>query len=128
MLKEDVAKICHNANKALCEINGDDSQVDWEQATDWQKQSAIAGVEYRIQNPDSTPADQHNAWCNDKYAAGWAYGPVKDADKKEHPCLVHYDELPAFQQSKDYLFRAIVDSMNPFIVTSQPETSAAQQA
>ena len=39
---------------------------------------------------------------------GWKYGPVKDADKKEHPCFLPYHNLPLEQRMKDYLFGAIV--------------------
>jgi hypothetical protein len=45
----------------------------------------------------------------EKKAAGWIYGPVKDPEKKEHPCIVPYDQLPIEQRTKDYLFKAIVD-------------------
>ena len=34
--------------------------------------------------------------------------PVKDADKKEHPCLVPYEQLPTEQKVKDAIFRVIV--------------------
>ena len=37
-------------------------------------------------------------------------GPVKDADRKEHPCFVPYDELPADQKAKDYMFCGIVEA------------------
>ena len=34
--------------------------------------------------------------------------PVKDAVRKEHPCLVAFEDLPISQQAKDELFRAVV--------------------
>lgn len=108
-----IAKVCHEANRALCEAFGDHSQVAWEEAEDWQRDSAIKGVEYTIANPDLTPADQHAAWCRDKIAAGWAYGPVKDVRNKQHDCLVAYELLPPKQQAKDHVFRAIVRAMLP---------------
>jgi len=37
-------------------------------------------------------------------------GETKDPDKKQHPCLVPYNELSKEQQIKDALFTAIVDS------------------
>ena len=42
---------------------------------------------------------------------GWKYGPVKDAQKKEHPCFLPYAELPPEQKAKDYLFRAVVHAL-----------------
>jgi uncharacterized protein YodC (DUF2158 family) len=53
----------------------------------------------------------------EKIAEGWVYGETKDSEKKTHPCLVSYDELPEFQKKKDALFCAIVDSLK--ITTNQ---------
>ncbi len=105
---KDIAKVCHETNKALCETQGDMSQPSWEDAPDWQRNSALKGVAFHLTNLDAGTADSHNSWLAEKAADGWIYGPVKDADKKEHPCFVPYEELPASQQVKDYLFRSIV--------------------
>jgi hypothetical protein len=106
-----IAVVCHQANKAWCEANEDYSQKDWEQAEDWQRDSAIKGVEFAIANPDAGDSAQHDAWSADKVADGWFFGDVKDPVKKTHPCLVPFDQLPEFQQKKDRLFRAIVNSL-----------------
>lgn len=107
----DIAFMCHQANKEWCLVNGDDSQKDWIHAEDWQRESAIAGVEFKLNNPDAKEDAQHNAWMKDKVDAGWVYGEVKDAEKKTHPCIVPFNELPEFQQKKDALFCAIVNSL-----------------
>lgn len=44
-------------------------------------------------------------------ADGWEYGPVKDPEAKEHPCLVPFSDLPREQQAKDFLFRAVVRAL-----------------
>ncbi|HXE63208.1 MAG TPA: RyR domain-containing protein [Bryobacteraceae bacterium] len=115
MTIEDIAKTAHEVNRAYCSATGDDTQKSWEEADQWQRDSAIKGVQFAIDNPDLTPADQHDAWTADKIANGWRYGTVKDADAKRHPCLVSYDALPEFQRTKDYLFRAVVKSLVPLI-------------
>ena len=107
----DIARVCHQANKAWCEANSDFTQKSWEDAEDWQQNSAIAGVEFRLANPDAKEDAQHNAWMKDKTEDGWVYGEVKDAEKKTHPCIVPFNELPEFQQKKDKLFCAIVDAL-----------------
>lgn len=109
--RRNIAIVCHQANKAWCEINGDTSQKDWFDAEPWQKESAIKGVEFRLANPDAGNDAQHNAWLEDKIKNGWKYGPIKDADKKEHPCIVPFNELPEFQKKKDALFCTIVDAL-----------------
>ena len=106
-----IAEVCHQANKTWCEMNNDFSQKDWNEAEDWQKESAIKGVEFRLNNPDALYDAQHNSWMKEKVDAGWVYGDVKDAEAKTHPCIVPFEELPEFQQKKDALFCAIVDSL-----------------
>lgn len=112
---EAVARICHEANKAYCETLGDTSQPSWEPAPDWQKSSAIKGVEFHLKNPDALPSASHDAWLEEKRATGWKYGPVKNPETKEHPCFVPYEELPTEQQAKDYLFKGIIESLARFI-------------
>ena len=105
-----IAKVCHNVNKAYCESIGDFSQPTWENAPDWQKESAINGVRFHLNNPNSKPSDSHNSWLDEKKKNGWVYGTVKNPDKKEHPCMVPYKDLPKEQQTKDALFIAVVRS------------------
>ena len=104
----DIARICHEVNRAYCESLGDTSQVSWGVAEDWQRESAVKGVEFALLHPDATPESQHEAWCDDKRSAGWVYGPEKDAGKRTHPCLVAYADLPHGQRVKDHLFMAVV--------------------
>ena len=108
---EHIAKIVHDANKSYCETIGDFTQKRWEEADQWQKDSAIKGVAAVVQDPSITPRFLHEAWCTDKLAHGWVYGDEKDADKKTHPCLVPYDQLPAEQQLKDSLFSVIARTL-----------------
>ena len=105
----DIAKKCHEINRAYCAALGDTSQLPWDQAPEWQRQSAINGVQFHIEHPDAGPDASHNSWLEEKRSAGWKFGPVKDADKKEHPCFVPYDQLPAEQKAKDHLFKQTVD-------------------
>jgi hypothetical protein len=107
----DIAKICHEANRAYCQAIGDNSQPAWDDAPDWQKDSAVAGVRFRMDTPSAPASAQHESWMRDKAAAGWVYGPVKDAEKKQHPCMVPYDDLPEEQRVKDALFAGIVHAL-----------------
>jgi hypothetical protein len=108
---EAIARVCHEANRAWCEANGDDSQTGWADAGDWQREAAITGVQVALKG--ATAEEQHDAWCREKAAAGWVYGPVKDPERKSHPCLVPYDQLPETQRAKDALFVAIVRALGP---------------
>lgn len=103
-----IAYVCHEANKAYCEMIGDLSQKSWDNAETWQRDSAVKGVEFALANPDAPASAQHEAWLNDKTKDGWTLGPVKDPTKKEHPCMVPYLELPLEQRLKDSLFKGVV--------------------
>lgn len=105
-----VARICHQANKAYCESLGDFSQQDWESAPQWQRDSAIQGVEFHFA-AYRAPKDSHENWRALKESEGWKYGPIKNAETKEHPCLVPYESLPEEQKVKDALFQAICSSL-----------------
>ena len=103
-----IAEICHEANRALCEANGDMSQVPWADAENWQRESTVDGVNFVLDNPDAPVYAQHDNWVKFKLDSGWSYGSVKDAEAKTHPCLVPFEDLPVHQQAKDHVFRAIV--------------------
>lgn len=109
MERLEIAKLCHQVNKEYCSALGDHSQTNWEDAPDWQKESALKGVNFHLDNDNTTPEDSHNSWLVEKKAAGWKYGVVKNEEKKEHPCFVPYVRLPDKQKAKDFIFKAICD-------------------
>jgi hypothetical protein len=111
MSPEQVAEICHEANRAYCKTMGDLSQKPWDESPDWQRNSAIEGVRYRWRNRDASAESMHESWRALKLRDGWKYGAIKDPEKKEHPCMVPYAELPPEQRRKDHLFAAIFDVM-----------------
>lgn len=115
-----LARAAHEINRAYCAALGDTSQPAWNDAPKWQKDSALAGVDMHLANPDATPEDSHESWLKQKTDEGWKYGAVKDAELKEHPCFLPYAELPAEQKAKDYLFRAVVHTLK-----DAPESSVA---
>jgi hypothetical protein len=107
----EIARVCHEVNRAYCESLGDASQVPWEEAPAWQRESAVKGVQLH-QSGDHGPSASHESWMKQKVADGWVYGPVKDAVKREHPCMVPFTELPREQQAKDFIFRAVVHALS----------------
>jgi hypothetical protein len=90
---------------------GDFSQPEWLLAPDWQRTSAINGVQAILTGLVTSPEQSHEAWCREKRATGWRHGSTKDPEAKTHPCLVSYADLPAVQRIKDRLFFAIVATL-----------------
>lgn len=43
----------------------------------------------------------HENWALQRIRQGWNYGPVRDDEKKETPCLVPYDQLPEEEKLYD---------------------------
>ena len=106
---ENVAQICHEVNRAYCQAQGDWTQMPWDEAEDWQRESSIAGVVYLLGHPASPAGVLHEQWREHKQADGWVFGQTKDSELKTHPCMVPFDKLPADQKVKDYLFKGVVD-------------------
>ncbi len=111
MIIEQIAKVCHEVNREYCKAIGDDSQVIWEAAPEWQKDSAVKCVTIHLQHPEEGPEASHYYWLNEKLNSGWKHGLKKDPEKKEHPCIADFECLPVEQQAKDYIFRAIVHAL-----------------
>lgn len=43
----------------------------------------------------------HDVWAKNRIEQGWQYGETRDDEKKLHPCLVPYDELPESEKEYD---------------------------
>ena len=113
MTETDIARACHEANRAYCQALGDMSQPAWDDAPEWQRSSALMGVRLHLNNPDAGPQASHESWMAQKVAEGWVYGPTKDPEAKTHHCIVPFDQLPREQQAKDFIFRAVVHALRP---------------
>jgi len=106
---EACARAAHEANRAYCIAIGDDSQPAWEDAPEWQRESARKGVSGALAG--ATPEQSHESWLAEKQATGWTWGPVKNPELKQHPCMVAYEHLPPAQRKKDAVYLAVVRAM-----------------
>lgn len=66
------------------------------------------------------------SWMADKIKTGWIWGEVKDPERKTHPCIKPYEQLPFRERVKDYVFRAVVKAMASTIIT-QAEPTPVQE-
>ena len=106
-----IARAAHEINRAYCEALGDHSQPTWLDAPEWQRESAVAGVRFHLDNPEAGPDASHESWLAHKAADGWTYGPEKRAELKQHPCMVPFADLSREPQAKDHIFRAVVHAL-----------------
>ena len=102
-----IARVCHEANRVLQVELGEKVSPPWDEASEEMKASAIDGVQNALVG--ASAQGSHENWVRFKLEQGWTYGEVKDEEKKTHPCLVAYRDLPDSQKFKDKLFIGIVD-------------------
>lgn len=107
---EEVARVVHEANRALQDIDGDECpSPPWASEDPAVRALTVRGV--ALARAGRSPEELHEAWCDGKRADHWVYGEVKSSAAKTHPCLVPYRELPENQQAKDRLLHAIVTAL-----------------
>jgi hypothetical protein len=105
--EERIAWTAHEANRAVQAQNGDDMpSLPWICEPRSLRRTAVAGVRRVLTG--LTPEQNHEHWLADKLAQGWSYGNIKDPEKKTHPCMVPWADLPASEKRKARLFHAIV--------------------
>lgn len=107
---EQIARICHEACRALQYVQEDPApSVPWDCESAETRAVAVEGV--RAARQGITPRESHEDWMRAKQAQGWAYGPEKDPERRTHPNLVPYDDLPPAQRDKDQMFLAITAAL-----------------
>jgi len=108
MTPDQIAPVVHEAIRALQAVLGQEPAPPWNDAT-WQRDSTLQAVEAALANPD--PAHQHERWMQERLAAGWTYGPVREDHAKKNPLLIPFEELPPFEKAKDALIVAISQTL-----------------
>ena len=43
----------------------------------------------------------HDVWAKGRMDEGWTFGPVRNDELKQHPCLIPYNELPESEKEYD---------------------------
>lgn len=104
---EQIARVCHEAIRAVQVANHEEPSPHWPAAPNSQQNSCLAGVELALAGAD--PETLFKGWADRRRGLGWKYGPVRDEQRRTHPNLVDdWAELPPEQRVKDRLFCAIV--------------------
>ncbi|KKN38243.1 hypothetical protein LCGC14_0755510 [marine sediment metagenome] len=70
---------------------------------DDQFRSLLNGVQYALRNPNASAEENHENWMKMKISQGWVYGEKKDFNKKTHPDLVPFNDLPEIEKKKDIM-------------------------
>lgn len=105
----DIGRVCHEANRALQIVLGEEPSAHWDDADDDMRSSTINGVMEALDG--ATPENLHEIWVAAKAEQGWVNGETKDPVARTHPCMMPYEDLPKEQKLKDHLFAAIVGTI-----------------
>ncbi len=62
------------------------------------------------------PEELHDDWVRAYEEMGWKYGPVRDAEKKTHPDMKAFAELPWRERNKDECFVLLCEIAMLFII------------
>lgn len=109
MTPEQIAEVCHEANRAITKHAKDvPVQPPWDDSPAEMTVGCVNGVKWRMAHRDAPASAQHEEWMRAKLADGWIFGSVKDAAAKTHPALIPYADLPSAVKAKDAVFTAIV--------------------
>uniref|UniRef100_A0A670I944 Ryanodine receptor 2 n=1 Tax=Podarcis muralis TaxID=64176 RepID=A0A670I944_PODMU len=55
----------------------------------------------------------HELWVMNKIELGWQYGPVRDDNKRQHPCLVEFAKLP--EQERNYNLQMSLETLKTLL-------------
>lgn len=71
----------------------------------------------------------HSRWIRGRVQEGWKWGPVRDDVRKEHPCLVPYEDLPDSEREFDrQTVTATLEALQSFGYRFQPAGAAESSA
>jgi len=105
------ARAAHEVNRSWNNMIGSHLDPSWELLPEEAKQTArnaVIGIVVNDFNAEAT----HAGWLSEKKSQGWTLGDVKDVEKKTHPCLLSWANLPLEFQVKDELW---VDTVRSFV-------------
>lgn len=72
-------------------------------------------ISERVQKlAEALARNTHEVWAKGRTDEGWTYGETLDREKKTHPCLVPYEDLP--ESEKDYDRRTSLEAVKFLIL------------
>jgi len=76
------------------------------------RESLINSVAFITDNNITENKPIHDIWLEKMLKMGWTYGKDFDLEKKTHPSLVPFSNLPPEERAVDKLFRSVLKSIN----------------
>jgi len=106
-----VAIACHDVGRTLATHTGRNELPFWGDLSESQRNLTLAWVKHRIAFPDSSVSEQHRLWCEATAKDGWTHGEAFSKEKKIHPLLVDFSNLPVEERYRFLFFGQTVAVM-----------------
>ncbi len=112
---EELARVGYEVIRTFKFMSEGRKTLAWEMLNEAQKQASIRMVEYIKKAHDQKLSvfgvSLHSNWAWELKQEGWEHGEEYDAEKKTHPELLRYFDLPEAMKAKYSLFLTTVNGM-----------------
>ena len=71
--------------------------------------SGIELLPEMLELTEQIAANVHDVWAQQRIAEGWKYGKERNDERKEHPCLVPYEDLT--ESEKEYDRKTVMETL-----------------
>jgi hypothetical protein len=120
---EQFGRLNHALRREVARIFGDGTvPPDWDDAPEWMHADSARDARELLGNPGMMAEDGHGRWMRQKIAEGWKWGPVRDDEKKEHPSIRPFDQLPPGERLKDLLRVSLAGSLSGYVALDRGGT------
>lgn len=117
MTLEQIAELCHETVRTHARICGHFEDKEWSKLPITMQAQIMEAVKRcteklgQTRDPAAAGIGIHNMQMAQMLKAGWRYGDRYDAEAKESPSLLPFDELDADRQNEAFLFAQTVALM-----------------
>jgi len=108
--------VYESARLAAIAVNAPVIPVEWEKRKKSFKDQFLKAIEMEcVENRSGGPHVAHMNWMDAYRKMGWKYGKEYNEEKKTHPDMVSYEELPQKERDKDSVFLALCEIARQWI-------------
>lgn len=106
------AQIAHKLDVAYAAAVYGENKPGWHQLPAEDRKHISDRVVYYLTDPNAVVSSLHEKWAYSKLSSGWSYGKEFNEEKKQHPLLISYSELPLTRRVADTLFMQTVQTLS----------------
>lgn len=110
-----IAMICHNVLSAANEAYDEKAYKPWRELSEDDRNAVMDEVRFHVKHPQAGPEGPHNAWLEERKAAGWTYGKAPNTDRKKDPDMVEFKKMPVRFRLRAHLIYCLVNSIQGIV-------------